>query len=371
MILQSMLLLASLTPGSPPPVLSRAHALERHFSDEAESRDRLRFFSKLNSPANLAQMVAPKWTGIDCDDEPVVTIPEPGPTRIVVTLERVPPSRLRCAFTSDQGQAELVWEPLESATLSRWITLDHGPWIMSCQGDRLESARAPGVDFAWWSDSRAQQQGCQVLDQEGLILYHLVPAAAPGEFRRSVTVVHVKRADPLGIDALLGSLGQRMGGAAGGSSLEGRAFGALPATGADLAADLFQTIAEVAVERARDKGMGVLETKLRELVCEDLLDKYKQPPTATTFASARASTSDPPLFARTCSILASVRLQDLAANPTALMNALRQDVVSLAFNVVRRELSRTHRRDADLQLGVLDVPLGAIEDALTAQVSFR
>lgn len=68
--------------------------------------------------------------------------------------------------------------------------------------------------------------------------------------------------------------------------------------------EIFQAIAEVVVEKARDRGMRVLEKQLKTLVCEQ-----------------------PVSFTRTCAALGSLRLDDLASSGTQLLTALTGDIV--------------------------------------------
>lgn len=288
------------------------------------------------------ESAATKWK--EADDgasgcAPSIVVPSSKP-RVSITLDRAPPTRLRCAFDSTEGAAEVMWEPLESATLTRTITLTEGKWLVSCRGDRLDYERVPGADFSWWSDAT---KNCHVATQ-GFIQLTTSRALA------NSTVDHVDAARGWisfdvtpSVDQLLGSMASATGGAVGGIRLEGRAFGALPDAPATLVDELFKTIAEVAVERAKAKGLALLQKEIKELVCETLREEPRaippSPPARELAVSlgVHADEDDgyarvgPRIFPHVCEVVSNTRLQDLVASPAALVVAVREDIVRLAF----------------------------------------
>lgn len=300
--------------------------------------------------------------------------------RLILLPETLPPSTTRAnidrvqkapdAGTDDYlgDHVEVVWEPTSNAPLAKAVTLSPGTWRVSFFSNPLQHPTNAFADTSWSyfvsGGSKETVAACNTSDagpgtspciQKGNNNFpfgdksRLVACAfrkvgsdaqkglppsnctfdstlwAPGWTQVKIWATTEALLSP---QQLLTRFGQR-----------GEAETPLPsaprsfATGAaDVTSELFQAVADVALERLEIAALESVREKLLKSLCDLSIESLVK----QAFAEARwqDGSTPPRLLPRTCNMLQRVRLQELATASAGLQLALKQDLAAFGATLL-------------------------------------
>lgn len=99
--------------------------------------------------------------------------------------------------------------------------------------------------------------------------------------------------------------------------------------------ELLETTAEVVVERAKRRGMSILNRKLKKGVCEDMVvGNTSKSALAIAARKATAENENSRLLPRTCDALQGIDLADIMASGEILRRSLTGDLVNFATGTI-------------------------------------
>jgi hypothetical protein len=253
---------------------------------------------------------------------------------LVVTLTRAPITRLRLSLDQISPRpgkhVELEWEPNLPDTLVKSVVLAEGTWNVSFWAEpilRVESYSGQSFYVEMNLNCFDEKYDGTVLNAKAHIFNALPKAtkdsgdmvtyAALGATLHRVALPDMVSASNLGAAGPLYELRE----------VQGRGLADPLAPGVQ---EVFQLLAEIALERAKSRGIQVLRDQLREHLCEKLtwgsLLKAIDPRFLPRMSPDEKETLEKQtLLPRTCSVIESLRLQDLASSGRTVLRALRED----------------------------------------------
>lgn len=360
--------------------------------------------------------------------------------RIVVTLPQPPTSRIRCTLVEKEGgHYELEWEGGGAPSLAQSATVEPGDWRLICGAEPFFPPASPHQTQVprneAWQFERSTQGDCgqdycklpvrilSAIDGESALALEKpldvtsadggvsdassmrqetrpidAGTSATGSAGRNDSAVETNeghsgrkwnldsitfQVTPFqDLGAVVGNLGSVGGGQSGGRSLE---LALSPAV-----AEVFQIIAEIAVERGKAGTLRLIQRQLRDLVCVQLttnrvfktsvananvpetknndtgndtkstkeskkeksvkettvfevktfnevfLEHWKQ---HTTYARLTDGSDYPRVLPNTCAAIEAIRLQDLVQDAEALYQALVKDAIVLVTEISRTTMT--------------------------------
>jgi hypothetical protein len=261
-------------------------------------------------------------------DEAVLEVTADKPT-LVVTLTRAPITRLRLSLDQiDSGRGkhvELEWEPNLPDTLVKRVALAEGRWHVSFWAEpilRVESNSGQSFYIEMNLNCFNRDKGTE-LKAEAKV-FNALPAANADAGTNAITYPALRAI--LEAEALPDMVSASNLGSAGPlyelREVQGRGLADPIPPGVQ---EAFQLLAEIALDRAKSRGIDVLRRRLYKRLCKELtwgslLDEVNQ-----RFHIAKLPNREEQLLPRTCSVLQSLRLQDLASSGRTVLRALRED----------------------------------------------
>lgn len=103
--------------------------------------------------------------------------------------------------------------------------------------------------------------------------------------------------------------------------------------------ELLRTLAEVAIDRARSRGIAYLTTELRKVLCDVLV---WSPPLARALQWPEDTTG--PLLPRTCRAFENIRLEELGATARTLYPELLADLTRIGLGTLQNSLASASLR---------------------------
>lgn len=275
------------------------------------------------------------------------------PTVYDVSLSEVPTSRAEVQFVSERGRVIRVrFDPIARSPLSRRVLLPKDCWQIDFQAERINDPKVGGISFEWRkSTEHADWIGLRLHGLAGL--YEIAtrapaPEVGPGngfgdgqpEFAYlrvsdtgrgpSAILVLVPRPvlKPFSVD-----------------EDTKRFFGTQELV--DAATGLAQAAGEVAVEVASERlARRARKTLLRRLCGSKASSSRKKRLHKLAEKLGLPDSTEP--FERTCSVLATATLHDLAAHRgRSLRNALKRDLAYITSALAKRLLHHTWKRLRD------------------------
>lgn len=230
-------------------------------------------------------------------------------SRLQITLYKMPPTRTYCTLDDTSGTATIrsaimEWDPLRPGSLIREATVSQRTsYRLGCYSEPARHALDASVNFAW--EFKGFGSNLKDLNFIDCSIPHLKDSSCFAGSLGRIQGISLPRIDntQLEIQGGRGLLGPAA-----------RSFGTVPEEALN---ELFQVIAEVAVEKARAKGMKLLQTKIEMLVCDEL--------------KASKTASSAPLLPRTCESVRHLRLDDLAGTGQQVLDSLAEDFIRAAL----------------------------------------
>lgn len=242
------------------------------------------------------------------------TSSQAGPSVVRIAPPVMPPSRTYCTIESSDGQfaASVEWDPLINEQLSRRVIIPKGvtSTTVSCHAEAIHPSLKPELNLAWVFPASAK---CTMpLAAEATCPVGFVQEVATGSRVTSPQIVVTGEPAPPASQAELVSSSSALRA----PTVSANAFRSFGVPDEEAVQEIFQAIAEVVTEKAQERGMKLLETRLLNDVCKVIK------------------------FDRTCDALRAVRLEDLASSGELLVEALIGDVVDRASAAVIGKLPR-------------------------------
>ncbi len=293
-------------------------------------RDLRNYIASLRPSASLADrlvaafLIYDQWHAGDLYSSSLQRPIDADSQRLQIRLSSPPLSRLRFSLDRNGEHKEIEWDPTIPDSLNKSLILQPGTWQMSFWSEPLLRTDSPYTGgthyvvinlncFRPMTDQGGQIEAVgQFVD--ALSKDHAIPQFP--EFRATLTF------HPLSEPAIARDLGSNS-----------PVFTAHDVNGRGLTDPLppgvreaFELLAEIAVERARSRGLALLKDRIDKTLCERLtwgrvIGRFGAGNPATDMQS------DQPLLPRTCAVLASLRLQDVASSARPMLRALREDFV--------------------------------------------
>lgn len=252
-----------------------------------------------------------------------------GRTKVEIAITAFPPSKLRCnldrlpAFNGNDSALHdsVEWNPLGSQAATRSVFLAGGVWSLSCNSDPMVTGDK--TEAGWTVSSVTAKPGDLELKTENSLATAFVNQGS-----KAVGYLLISSANlpsPADAKKTLSNL-----------QTTSVSRSALPVLDL-LATDLAQLLAQVAYTKARGKASDLLSKRLRSTLCEAELRVNTELGRALLPLTSVANPHRPLLVA-TCAALDGVRLEDLAGSGKSLILALRQDALTLGFDILADQL---------------------------------
>lgn len=271
--------------------------------------------------------------------------------RVSVSLSAPPITRVRVSFDQESGRhLEVSFDPAKSDGLIRNLYLGStkaDKWNVSVSADPIVLASGSTTHFLSLLFKTTNGTATPYDPATAVELTGTFSDAFAEKLQPLQTYV-IKVAPPAS--------------AAAGTPLRVTSTPAPPVAGArsadisGIADELVRIVAEIAVDRARSRGLGLLASQIKDAVCTKLvwtpeIARALQRPTDTWGA----------LLPRTCRALEGLRLEELAASVKVIEPELVGDLSSLALGAVEGALTSTALRTvgrnlADMVQNVLRSP---------------
>jgi hypothetical protein len=279
-----------------------------------------------------------------------------GDQRVVVRLSQRPETRVVVDLTTNDGRStQLVWDPQQLTSLSRTITLpSDGPWFASVDAARGtlpssdgKSALFTKYEFAWIQhadDITATGKQYQIATSATTTWNEITGAP---QLVVSFSKVMTRQAGAMSATAVVPEI----------SSLSRGLDSSVP----ESIKDALQSLAEIAMDRAKAEGMRLFKDKVVRTLCTDLTVDN-----TLGHASPKGLPQEKQLLLlpETCGQLATLRMTDLGASATGLLDALREDVIDTVFPYVIGAISAEVANTFQTASPVVDIGVKLAQQAI-------
>lgn len=269
--------------------------------------------------------------------------------RLFLLANEQPPTRTICNFDDIDGghSFSVVWDPYESKSLSRSAILKaNNNYQISCTSEPLRHPFKPELNLAltyshvlltkkkYTGCPRHGYLACEKMKDQGKFWIMFDKFDQQNEFYITGSIVERKEISKIEFESLDFESPPSGGRSLGFSHISDEAVN-----------ELFSVIAEVAVERAKQKGVKLLQTDMRELFCDDLYINKDY------IIGSKTDISSPvQIFPDSCAALESVKVDDLAGVGNTFRKTISADLANLLGFLLRNKLDLNEAKDEESKI---------------------
>jgi hypothetical protein len=249
-----------------------------------------------------------------------------GYLRYDVLAPAMPPTRTVLSFDARGGRhVEVVWDPLQSNRLDRMIILEGNlSWTLSVSAEPLRDPNQGKYDYAWqFAPNRcgSLSDGALTMPVKRLVPDCLQKGGSCDTLTVDMLDFTIKKVGKnLSASEVARNLVRREGGKPSDAAVSTGGRSLVGPDSAQIVNDIASLIAEVAIERARDRSLKLAERRVGDFLhC---------PPNEGSHEGSH--------FQQTCKLLTKFRMTDLASSGQALAQAVSEDLLT---SVMEKELT--------------------------------
>lgn len=236
------------------------------------------------------------------------------------TMSRPPSSRVRLSLDRHGENIEVEWDPNTPDQLIKSVTLQPGDWQVSFWAEPVLAVQASmgqkAVQVQFNLNCFTEESGVTTAHGH---FYDALGTLEDEKVQRpalTVALAAQKTGDRTQLADFLSARALDTG--------QMRSF--LDASVPPGVQEAFEVLAEIAVERAKSRGLAVLTKKLKKRMCDDLTwDKLDDLVKVVKLGSPARSNTE--VLPSTCAAVSSIRIYDLVSSGKSIMRALRDDMV--------------------------------------------